>query len=371
MKAIRIPFNNLRPVHAALELELQEAIARVIRSGWFVLGPELEAFEAEFAAWTGSGYAVGVASGTDAIELALRAAGIGAGDQVITVAHTAVATVAAIEASGATPVLVDIDPITFTIDPAAAAAAITPRTRAIVPVHLYGQAADLTALSALASAHDLVLIEDCAQAHGATHAGRLVGSFGSLAAYSFYPTKNLGGCGDGGAVTTNERRLQERLRSLRNYGQTTRYSHAERGINSRLDELQAAILRVKLRHLATHNDERRRLAAAYSSCLSDVGLPATRAGDGHVFHLYVVRHPLRDAIRLRLEEEGIGTLIHYPVPVHLQPAYRDLRLPPGSLPATEAAAREIISLPLYIGLATADVDVVSARVSAAARQVAS
>lgn len=351
-----LPFNNLKPLHEPLLPEIADAVARVLQRGWFILGPEGEAFEDAFARYHGVKHAVGVANGTDAIELALRAAGVGPGDEVITVAHTAVATVCAVERAGARPVLVDIDPATYTMAPAAAAAAITPRTRALLPVHLYGRPADMPALQALAERHHLVLIEDCAQAHGARLGDQLVGTFGALAAFSFYPTKNLGACGDGGAVITNDAALAGRLRRLRTYGQTDRYHHAERGINSRLDEIQAAILSIKLQHLDAHNRERRAGAEIYHAELPrDVVVPLVVPGLYHTFHLYVVRHPRRDRLRERLQERGIGALIHYPVPVHRQPAYADLGYGPGSLPATEQTAAEILSLPLYVGLPAADI----------------
>ncbi len=359
-----IPFNRPNGAHAAVLPDIDAAIRRVLDSGWYILGGEVEAFEAEFAAYHGVNYAVGVANGTDAIELALRAAGVGAGDEVITVAHTAVATVCAIDRAGAQPVLVDIDPQTYTLDPAAAEAAITPRTKAIVPVHLYGQPADMLALSEIAARHHLLLIEDCAQAHGARLNGRLVGTWGHLAAFSFYPTKNLGAVGDGGALITNDEGYALRLRRLRNYGQTSRYNHAERGINSRLDELQAAILRVKLPHLDAQNARRRQIARQYDAGLMGmVTIPLQRPGAESVYHLCVVRHPARDALRASLADAGIGTLIHYPIPIHLQPAYRDLGCAPGSLPATEQVSREIMSLPLYIGLSDAQ----AVRVIAAVR----
>jgi len=346
--------------------EIDAALQRVRDRGWFILGPELEAFEAAFAAYNGVGHAVGVATGTDAIEIALRAAGIGAGDEVITVSHTAAATVCAVERAGARPVLVDIDLATYTIDLAAAAAAITSRTRALLPVHLYGQPADLTGLAALAARHGLCLVEDCAQAHGASHAGRRVGSWGQLAAFSFYPTKNLGALGDAGAVITNDGALADRARLLRNYGQAARYHHLEVGMNSRLDEIQAAVLLAKLPHLDGHNRARRALAAAYDEELREVTRPLTRAGDEHVFHLYVVRHPERERLRAALRAAGVDTLVHYPVPVHLQPAYAHLGYGKGSLPASEKAAAEVISLPLYIGLGLPQVGEVAARVAAAA-----
>lgn len=366
-----LPFNDLKPLHALLAVELDQAIQRVLQRGWFILGPEVEAFEAAFADYHGLAHAVGVANGTDAIELALRAAGIGQGDEVITVAHTAVATVCAIERAGATPVLVDIDPVSYTMDPNAAAAAITPRTRALLPVHLYGHPANMPTLLELASNHNLLVIEDCAQAHGARFDGQLVGTFGHLAAFSFYPTKNLGAYGDGGAVVTNDPLFADRLRQLRNYGQTTRYHHAERGINSRLDELQAAILSVKLAHLDEINELRRSLAIQYSEELHGVEIPVATPQAFHVYHLYVVRHPERDRLVQIMLEQGIGTLIHYPLPIHRQPAYQDLGYPEGSLPFTEAAAREIISLPLYYGLTRSDISQIARVVNQSVERMSS
>jgi dTDP-3-amino-3,4,6-trideoxy-alpha-D-glucose transaminase len=359
-----IPFNDLKPLHTILAKELDEAIQRVVKRGWFILGPEVEAFEAAFAAYHGVAHAVGVANGTDAIELALRAADVGPGDEVITVAHTAVATVCAVERAGATPVLVDIDPRTYTIDPAAAEAAITSRTKALLPVHLYGQPADMTALCDLAEHHHLLLLEDCAQAHGARHAGRLVGTFGHLASFSFYPTKNLGACGDGGAVLTNDSRLAERLRRLRNYGQTSRYAHSERGINSRLDEMQAAILTVKLSHLDQNNETRRHLANHYMQHLEQMIQPWVRELAYHVYHLFVIRYPRRDLLMDALKRRAIGTLVHYPIPIHLQEAYADLGYKPGSLPVTERTAHEVLSLPLYIGMSLGDVEKVAQTIHA-------
>ncbi|MBC7814258.1 MAG: DegT/DnrJ/EryC1/StrS family aminotransferase [Burkholderiales bacterium] len=360
---MKVPFNNLKPLHALLADELEAAVQRVLASGWFILGPELEAFEQAFADYHGVAHAIGVANGTDAIELALRVADIGRGDEVITVAHTAVATVCAIEQTGARPVLVDIDPTTYTMNPAAAEAAITPRTKAIIPVHLYGQPADLDALTDIAARHNLLLIEDCAQAHGAKLNDKRVGTMGTMGAFSFYPTKNLGAYGDGGAIITNDSQLAERLRRLRTYGQSSRYIHAERGINSRLDEMQAAILAVKLAHLDEHNSERRELARLYNETLSGVTIPVERANAYHVYHLYVVRHRQRDELMLAMQKQGIGTLVHYPVPVHYQQAYADLGYPAGSLPETEKAAAEIVSLPLYVGLPPSDVETVARAVN--------
>ncbi len=357
-----IPFNDLLSPNAELQTEIDAAALRVLHSGWYILGTEVSAFEAEFAAYHGVDHAVGVASGTDAIELALRAAGIGAGDEVITVAHTAVPTVCAVERAGAIPVLVDVEPDTYTMDAAAARAAITPRTRAILPVHLYGQPADMLALSVLAREQGLLLIEDCAQAHGARLNGQLVGTFGDLAAFSFYPTKNLGAVGDGGAVITNDAGYADKLRRLRNYGQVSRYQFETRGVNSRLDELQAAVLRVKLPHLDEQNAIRRELARRYDTALADqaaVITPHVRADAEPVYHLYVIRAQARDALMQRLGDQGVQTLIHYAVPVHLQAAYADLGCQRGDLPVTERICAEILSLPLHAGLRVEQVETVA------------
>ncbi len=350
-----IPFNQLKPLHDLHADEIAAAMRRVADSGWYILGPEVEAFEAEFAEYHDVPFAVGVASGTDAIELALRAGDVGPGDEVITAAHTAMATVTAIENTGAAPVLADIDGDSFTLDPQQANQAITAKTRAIVVVHLYGRPADLDALKAIAEAHNLLLIEDCAQAHGAEYKGQKVGSIGHLGAFSFYPTKNLGAYGDGGAVITRDAGLADKLRKLRNYGQISRYVHQSRGTNSRLDELQAAVLRVKLKYLDTHNQTRRELAAIYDNRLRAAARPRTAPDIRHVYHLYVIRDGRRDQLMTELKARGIGTLIHYPIPIHLQASHHDLGLDVGSLPETEKAAREIVSLPMYIGLTDADV----------------
>lgn len=347
---LSIPFNDLRASYLALQPEIDAAVAEALDSGWYILGRQVAAFEAEFAAYTHTAGCVGVNSGTDALVLALRACGIGPGDEVITVAHTAVATVAAIRLAGAVPVLVDVDPDTYTLDPQALEAAITPAARAVIPVHIYGQAADLPALQAITRRHGLLLIEDCAQAHGATLHGQPLGSFGDLAAFSFYPTKNLGALGDGGAVVGQNAALLDRVRLLHEYGWTpaARYVSQLEGTNSRLDELQAAILRVKLRHLDAHNAARRALAAAYCELLpSAVIRPYERPGATHVYHLYVVRVPQRDRVRAILDAAGIGAAIHYPVPVHQQPAYGPGVVQCGPLPVTEQIAGEILSLPMY------------------------
>jgi dTDP-4-amino-4,6-dideoxygalactose transaminase len=345
--------NNLVAMHQALQDEIEAAVLRVLRSGWYILGPEVEAFEQQFAAYHQRAAAVAVANGTDAIELALRAAGIGQGDEVITVAHTAIATVVAIERAGAKPVLVDIDPQTYTIAADAVEAAITPRTKALVPVHIYGQTADLTRLVAIAEKHHLLLLEDCAQAHGAKWQGRLAGTFGQVASFSFYPTKNVGAYGDGGAVLTDDLQMAERLRRLRNYGQKSRYHAIERGMNSRMDEVQGAILAVKLCYLDAQNAERQRQAALYAAQLHAVPaltLPYGQTDANHIYHLYVIRLAQRDALQRALAEHGIQTLIHYPIPIHRQESHHDLGYGVGSLPVTERIAQEILSLPLYIGL---------------------
>jgi dTDP-4-amino-4,6-dideoxygalactose transaminase len=365
----RIPFNTLRPAHDLVAAEIEAVVTRVLRSGSYILGSELESFEAAFASYVGVKHAVGVASGTDAIELALRAADVGAGDEVITVSHTAVPTVCAIERAGAQPVLVDIDPVTYTIDARHVEAAITERTAAILPVHLYGRPADMTALEAIAKHHGLLLLEDCAQAHGARHRGRQVGSIGDLGAFSFYPTKNLGAYGDAGAVVTDNDELAERLRRLRNYGQAERYRNVEPGVNSRLDELQAAILAVKLKHLDANNGLRRELADAYLETIRGVQLPTVDSEDTHVFHLFVVQHPRRSKLQDWLDDRGVGTAVHYPTPVHLQEAYQHLGLIEGSLPATELCARQVLSLPIYIGLSTGDAREIGRLVSSAAEEL--
>jgi dTDP-4-amino-4,6-dideoxygalactose transaminase len=351
------PFIDLNPVFTRHRSEYEQAVGRVFARGQYILGPELDRFEEEFAAFQGGGYAVGVANGTDAIELALRAAGIGSGDEVITAANTCVATVCAIERAGARVVLVDVDERTYTMGAAAARAAITPRTCALVPVHLYGRPADLTALGDLAQRASLLLVEDCAQAHGALWDGRPVGTYGALGAFSFYPTKNLGAFGDAGAIFTPDADLANRARRLRNYGQVRRDDHIERGINSRLDELQAALLRVNLRYLNAHNAERSQIAADYLKRLRGVVVPAACPdGSRAVHHLFVVRHADRDGLRHYLRSHGIETAVHYPRPVHLQPAYAGLNQPAGSLPVAERLAGEILSLPLYPGLAADDID---------------
>jgi dTDP-4-amino-4,6-dideoxygalactose transaminase len=349
--------------------EIDAAVARVLGSGWYILGREVAEFETEFAATLGLGHAVGVANGTDALVLALRALGIGRGDRVATVAHTAVATVAAIELVGAEPVLVDIEPQFCTLDPTELehCFATVPGIKAVIPVHIYGHAADLPSILACARRYGAKVIEDCAQAHGATLGGRVLGGFGDLACFSFYPTKNLGAFGDGGAVATRDAALAQNLRSLREYGWRERYISAVAGMNSRLDELQAAILRVRLPRLAAENARRREIAAAYDRGLAGlpIALPRRRADSEPAWHQYVVRGPDRDALQQALKASGIATNIHYPVPIHLQPAYADRLLTgPSGLAVTEAVAREVLSLPMYAQLADRDVATVIAAIQA-------
>ena len=359
MIATHVPFVDLRIQHAALAPAIESAMREVCQKGDFILGSAVEQFEAEFAAYLGIRHAIGVASGLDAIELALRANGIGPGDEVITVANTFIATVLAIVAAGAKPVLVDADPESYNIDPAAVRAAITSRTRAIVPVHLYGQPADLDAIAALARQHNLVVVEDSAQAHGARYKGKRVGLFGHAAAFSFYPSKNLGAYGDGGMVVTNDDRVAEQVRLLRNCGQRKKYHHPVIGKNSRLDTVQAAVLRVKLPHLDDWNTARRRHAAAYSERLAGgVHTPATTPDMEHVFHLYVVETDRRDALQESLKGREIQTGIHYPVPIHLQEACAGLGYKKGDFPVTERAAARILSLPMYPELNAEQIDTV-------------
>ena len=347
-----IPVFDLKGQYNAIKEEVNEAVARVLESGWFILGQEVEAFEEEFATYCGLSHGIGVGSGTEALHLALLACGVGPGDEVITVPHTAVATVAAIELTGARPAFVDIDPASYTMVPDQLESRITARTRAVVPVHLYGQAADLDPILEIAQRHGLMVVEDCAQAHGAEYKGRRVGAFGRVACFSFYPTKNLGAYGDGGMVVTDDGALAWKVKLLRQYGWEKRYVSSLRGLNSRLDEIQAAILRVKLRHLDGWNEARRERARLYDELLagSRVATPTEMNYGRHVYHLYVVRCPHcahRDELKSYLAERGVGTAIHYPVPIHLQEAYRDLGYRRGDFPVTEACADEILSLPMY------------------------
>ena len=347
MSGVRVPFMDLHLTEESAEV--QRAITRVVDSAWFVLGPEVEAFEQEFAAASGVPHAIGTGNGTDALALILRALGIGPGDEVITTPLSAAYTALAILMSGARPVFADIDPVRMTLDPAAAERAVTPRSAALLPVHLYGQPADMPALADLASRKGLALIEDCCQAHLATCAGRAVGTFGAAGAFSFYPTKNLGALGDAGAVTTGDPALAERVKRLRNGGQTDRYHHVEPGVNSRLDELQAAILRARLPMLRRRTEQRRALAAAYRTRLAGGPVHVPMEMDaGHVYHLFPVRSPRRRALQDDLRAAGIETLVHYPVAIPQQPAFASTD--PADCPNAIHAADEVLSLPLYPGL---------------------
>jgi dTDP-4-amino-4,6-dideoxygalactose transaminase len=343
-----IPFSDLSLQYLSIKEEIDSAIERVLASGWFIIGQEVRAFEEEFAAYVGAGYGIGVGSGTDALHLALLACDVGPDDEVVTVSHTAVATIAAIELTGARPVFVDIDPVGYTMDASQLEDRITPATKVIVPVHLYGQSADMNPILATARRHGLKVVEDAAQAHGAEYQGQKAGSVADLGVFSFYPTKNLGAYGDGGMVVTDDSTLAQRISLLRQYGWAERYVSSIRGLNSRLDELQAAILRVKLRCLDEWNAARRDHAALYDRLLHDTGVvtPVEMEHGKHCYHLYVIRHQSRDELQAYLKEKGIGALVHYPVPVHLQEAYHDLGLNEGALPVTERCSQQVLSLPV-------------------------
>jgi dTDP-4-amino-4,6-dideoxygalactose transaminase len=344
-----IPFLDMKSVYAELKPELDAAYARVMESGWYVLGKEVEAFEAEYAAFCGTRHCVGVGNGLEALELVLRAWNIGAGDEVIVPSNTYIATWLAVTAVGAKVVPVEPTPGGPNIDPDRLAASITSRTRAIMPVHLYGEPADMDAIMALAAKHGLKVVEDVAQSQGAKVRGRRAGSIGQAGAHSFFPTKNIGALGDGGAITTDDASVAERLRALRNYGSKVKYVNIERGFNSRLDELQAAFLRVKLKHLDRWNEQRAAVAARYDDRLAGIpglGLPRTPQWAQSVWHLYVVTTDRRAELIKALEAAGIGSLIHYPIPPHLQQAYSDLALPKGSFPLAERLAETVLSLPM-------------------------
>ncbi|OGV63264.1 MAG: hypothetical protein A3K19_12905 [Lentisphaerae bacterium RIFOXYB12_FULL_65_16] len=346
---MQVPFLDLKTQYETMAVELNEAVTAVMKRGDFILGKEVGLFEQEFAAFCGVRHAVGVASGTDALILALMADGIGPGDEVITAANTFIATVLAISAVGAKPVLVDIDPTTDTLDIDKATAAVTARTRAVIPVHLYGQTADMDRVLQLARTCNLKVIEDACQAHGADFRTRMAGSMGHAGCFSFYPGKNLGAYGDGGMVVTDDGDLAARLRMLRNYGQRVKYCHELRGMNSRLDTLQAAVLRVKLKRLPAWNEARRAHACRYNEQLKDSGVvtPVEAPGRKHIYHLYVVRTQNREGLRQHLEGRGVAVGIHYPVPVHLQAAYKDLGYAEGAFPITEQHAAHVLSLPMF------------------------
>ena len=368
MKPPMIPFLNLVPTYAASQAGIDAALLRVAASGWYLLGKELDQFEADYAAYCGAAHCAGVANGLDALELALKALGVGPGDEVIVPSHTYIATWLAVSACGATPVPVEPIAATYNLDASRIEAAITPRTRVVLPVHLYGQAADMDAINSVAARHGLAVLDDCAQAHAALYKGRKVGSLARISAWSFYPGKNLGAMGDAGAVVTNDAALDAQVRMLRNYGSRLKYQNEVKGTNSRLDDIQAAVLAVKLKDLDRATAERRHIAARFLDGLA--GLPLTlphvpeRASPA--WHLFVVRHADREAFQARLTERGIGTLIHYPVPPHRQPAYAEMGLIDGAFPIAEALHREVLSLPLWPGMAEAQVDQIIEAVRACA-----
>jgi dTDP-4-amino-4,6-dideoxygalactose transaminase len=367
--ARNIPLVDLRAQYEAIQPEIDGAIRRVVESAAFIGGEEVQAFEREFAEFCGAGSTAGVANGSDALYLALRALGVGPGDEVITVANTFIATVEAITLVGARPVFVDLCADTMLIDPEQVEAAVTPKTKVILPVHLYGQTCQMDALLDIAGRHNVAIVEDAAQAHGATWQGRRAGSFGRLACFSFYPGKNLGAYGDAGAVVGDDESLVRHVAMLANHGRTDKYVHDIEGVSSRLDGLQAAILRVKLRHLDTWNAARRRCAAQYSEALSslDIVLPVARPQGEPVWHLYVVQVPNRDHVQESLQRQGIECGVHYPIPLHRQPAYAHLGLQPGSLPVTERLADSILSLPMFPEMTAEQVDLVAKAVRRALR----
>jgi dTDP-4-amino-4,6-dideoxygalactose transaminase len=343
-----VPFLDLGTAYIELQSEIESAVLASMRTGWYILGPEVEAFENDFAACCEASHCVGVANGLDALHLALRAMEVGPGDEVIVPSNTYIATWLAVSQCGATPVPVEPDERTFNIDPGLIEAAITPRTKVILPVHLYGQPADLDPILAIARKHGLKVLEDGAQAHGARHNGKRVGAFGDAVAWSFYPGKNLGALGDGGAVTTSDPEIADRIRVLRNYGSRVKYVNEEQGYNSRLDPIQAAVLRVKLKYLDEWNARRTAIAARYQAALAstELVLPAVPQWANPVWHLYVGRTTQREALQRQLTEAGVGSLIHYPIPPHLQQAYASLGYKPGDFPIAEAMAKEALSLPM-------------------------
>ena len=355
-----IPFIDLRREYQEIKNEIYQAIQRVLESGWFILGEELKRFEEEFAEYIGVKYGIGVNSGSDALYLAIKVLGIGRGDEVITVSHTFISTVDAIVRNGAKPVFVDIDPGTYTIDVSKIEEKITERTKAIIPVHLYGHPADMDPIMEIAEKYGLYVIEDACQAHGAEYKGRKVGSIGHIGCFSFYPVKNLGAYGDAGMVVTNNEELAEKLRTIRNYGSSKKYHHDFVGVNSRLDEIQAAVLRVKLRHLDEWNEKRRKIAKLYNELLENTEIitPIEKEWAKHVYHLYVIRHKERDKLQKYLKENGIKTQIHYPVPVHKQRAYLDLGINEYLL-ITERICNEILSLPMYPWFEEGEIEYIS------------
>jgi len=364
---VKVPFLDLAASYSELQHEIEAAVLASLRSGWYIGGQDVDDFEREFAAYTGAQYCVGVGNGLDALRLALQAMGVGVGDEVIVPSNTYIATWLAVSQCGATPVPVEPCESSYNIEPKKIEAAITPRTRVIIPVHLYGQPADLDPILAVARKHSLRVLEDAAQAHGACYKGKRIGAHGDVVAWSFYPGKNLGALGDAGAVTTNNPETADKIQVLRNYGSRVKYVHEAKGYNSRLDPLQAVALRVKLKYLDEWNARRATIAARYSSELQGVELPRVPDWAEPVWHVYVVQHAKRDAIRESLEVAGIGTIIHYPIPPHLQRAYLDAGYVAGQLPIAEGMANQVLSLPMGPQLDHRSVDAVIAAVNAAVR----
>lgn len=356
-----IPLVNLKRLHEELQNEIQNALTQALSRGDYVMGSELRAFEEEFAGYCEARHCIGVGSGLDALTLAFKAIGLGPDDEAILPANTFIATALAVHQAGATPVLVDHDPVTYNIDPSAIRQAITPRTKAIVPVHLYGQPADMDAIQQIADEHNLIVVEDAAQAHGARYKGRRCGSMGRVGCFSFYPGKNLGAIGDGGAIVTNDDEIASWLRAYRNYGSVVKYLHPIKGVNSRLDNLQAAVLRIKLRYLDRWNGIRRARAAGYRERLggTDLILPEEMADVEHVYHLFAVRTQQRDAMLKHLQDQGIGAGIHYPVPIHRQPSFQTGCIIKGPLTSADAFAPQLLSLPLCPCLTEAEQDTVA------------
>lgn len=356
-----IPFVDLKTQYLSIKDEIDTAVIKVLESTQFILGSEVEALEKEFAEYCSAEHGIAVNTGTSALHLALLAAGIGPGDEVITVPFTFIATVAAIVYTGATPVFVDVDPVSYTIDVTQIEAAITERTKVILPVHLYGQPADMDSIVEIAQRHGLVVIEDAAQAHRSEYKGRRIGSIGDMGCFSFYPGKNLGAYGEGGMVTTNNSEYASKIRMLRDWGQERRYHHVMKGYNYRMDGIQGAIVRVKLRYLDQWTEARRSHAALYDKLLVDSGVktPTVMPYRYHAYHIYAVRSHNRNALQQKLQDQGIQTGIHYPIPVHLQQAYADLGYKVGDFPQTEAVANEVLSLPMYPELSVAQIKLVS------------
>ncbi len=363
---MKIPFVSFEKMHKEVEDEILNKFNEVFRKNWFIKGDELHLFEKEFADYCGVKYCIGCGNGLDAIYLSLRAFGIGESDEVIVPSHTFIATALAVSYTGAKPVFVEIDPVTYCINPSLIEEAITEKTKCIIPVHLYGHPADMDPIMDIAKKYNLRIIEDCAQAHGALYKGKLIGSFGDVGAFSFYPGKNLGALGDGGAVITNNLELATTIEALGNYGSKKKYEHLFKGTNSRLDEVQAAFLRIKLRYLDRWNEDRSRIAQKYNECIINPAIvkPVISQNTKHVWHLFVVRVIRRDEFEKYLNVNGIGTTVHYPTPIYLQEAYKDLMIPEGTFPLAEIIANEVISLPLYYGMSDEEIDFVVEKVNA-------